>query len=969
MLINPTVHKLNCDIESYSATDIKRAGAWKYWEDPQAEVILFGYSLDGAPVRVVDLTADTLPPNIVDALKSPDVLLSGWNVSFEWLGCSKHLNYELPTSKLRDTMLSAAYCGFPLSLEAAGEAIGLGEDKKKITAGKALIRYFSVPCKPTKTNGGRTRNLPAHAPDKWLEYIAYNAGDVRAEMAIEDILSPWPVPDWLQEEWRLTLVQNNRGVGIDTELVTGALHCYEIAQQRLLAEAREITGLDNPNSVQQLSKWLSAEMGVPVDGLDKRSVGIYLDLVSNTEKSKRVLEIRQELGKSSVKKFHAMEDAACRDGRIRGVTQFYGAHTGRAAGRMIQTQNFPRSSVENEAMAREIVKAHDVEMLGMLYGSVPDTLSSLLRSALVPAPGNTMAACDLAAIEARVLAWVVGEEWVLDVFKTHGKIYETTASRLFKVPFDSIDKKSKYRQQGKVADLACIAEGQLVLTDKGLVPIEEITRNHLLWDGKQWVRHGGVIYKGTREVINYEGLTATTDHLVWVEGQCQPIHFGVAAACGAHLLQTGDGGRSIRACRNYQRRETVERGLEPLLCSNPLYNLRPRPLDNFRQSDARKIKRLSKLFATAKTLPKMVVQAVVRCKGALLQSKFSGVSQLRRPGDNLRFSVSGVGSEILGSHAWNPQPMLGHRPDRQRQRLRPGQSTLCHAESESRQPQSHRSPAVGTGEMALRANCCGAETQIRDDPRRNPCGCRESRSGETQKLARNKEKVRVYDILNSGPKHRFTVSNVLVHNCGYGGSVGAISAMDFNNEIQENDKPGLVARWREEHPMTVQFWWDVDNAIKDTIQKGHANVIRCVTTRLERSGTRTFLTIELPSGRKLFYPEPYIAEGNFNRPAIWYWGINQQTRKWEPIQTYGPRVVENIIQAIARDVIYTKITDTEKAEIPIVFSVHDEAVADVQTDDADALAHQMEDIMCTPIPWAADLPLGAEAWAGEWYRK
>lgn len=395
-----------------------------------------------------------------------DCLKHAYNAAFEWYCLCRHFKH-LPfdagwLTEWRDTMLHGLYCGYTAGLAATGEALGLPQDKRKLSAGSALIRTFCVPRKPTARNPS-TRVRPAAEPEKWRLFKEYNAQDVVTEQEIERRLSVWPVPDAVQKQWETDILINARGVAVDLDLVHGALSCSARVTQELTQEAVQISGLDNPNSVAQLSRWLEDETGAEVADLRKDTVARMLADGAPSEAVQRMLEIRQELGKTSNKKYAAMDAGAGEGGRVRGLLQFYGANrTGRWAGRLVQVQNLPRTHLPGIELARERVKAEDVDTLRMLYGSVPDTLSQLIRTALVPAPGHRFVDADFSAIEARVIAWLSGEEWVLDVFRTHGKIYEATASQMFGVPLERIKKGNPeydLRQKGKVATLALGYQG------------------------------------------------------------------------------------------------------------------------------------------------------------------------------------------------------------------------------------------------------------------------------------------------------------------------------------------------------------------------------------------------------------------------------------------------------------------------------------------------------------------------------
>lgn len=454
---------LSIDLETYSDVNLKKAGLYRYVQSPAFEILLFAYSFDGAPTQVIDMAqGEKIPLEVIHALTDPQCLKHAYNAAFEWYCLSKYMGAQLPPSQWRDTMLHGLYAGYTAGLDATGRALGIAEDKQKLTTGKALIRYFCVPCKPTKANGGRTRNYPHHDLEKWALFKTYNGQDVVAEMEIERRLSVFPVPDFVQKQWETDLLINARGVAVDMDFCEGALELGETIRAQLTDEAVQLSGLQNPNSVKQLARWLSAETGDDITTLRKETIKELLGR-DNADHVQRMLEIRQELGKTSTKKYDAIEAAVCDDGRVRGLLQFYGANrTGRWAGRLVQVQNLPRTYTEPLEFARELVKGRKLDALRTVYGSPNDTLSQLIRTAFVAAPGNVLIDADFSAIEARVISWLADEEWRLEVFRTHGKIYEASASQMFGVPLERIKKGNpeySLRQRGKVAELALGYQG------------------------------------------------------------------------------------------------------------------------------------------------------------------------------------------------------------------------------------------------------------------------------------------------------------------------------------------------------------------------------------------------------------------------------------------------------------------------------------------------------------------------------
>lgn len=459
---------LTIDLETYSPQDIGKVGAYRYAQDPDFEILLCSAAVDDGRVQLTDTTENSLIglTALNPLLFDPRYTKRAWNAAFEWWCLSErfHLTQQQREDWLEqweDSMVHAMYCGLPASLKEAGKALRLPEDKAKMREGAALIRYFCCPCKPTKTNGGRTRNLPEHDPAKWEIFRQYNIRDVETERHIDNLLAPFTVPDFIWQQWRDDVRMNSRGIATDAELTSGALWCGQMYSAELFKEAQQITGLINPSAPGQLKAWLR-DNGLALPDMQKATVAEALKQ-PQPPSVKRVLEIRQGLGKSSLKKYDAIQAATGPDGRIRGTLQFYGAtRTGRWAGRLLQVQNLPRTYLKHQNEVRQLIKGKQVEALEMIYGDVNDVLSQMIRTALIPAPGSVFIDADFSAIEARLIAWEAKEEWVLDVFRTTGKIYETTAAKMFGIPVETIVKGNpnySYRQRGKVATLALGYQG------------------------------------------------------------------------------------------------------------------------------------------------------------------------------------------------------------------------------------------------------------------------------------------------------------------------------------------------------------------------------------------------------------------------------------------------------------------------------------------------------------------------------
>lgn len=660
---------LSIDIETKSSVDIGKAGLYRYAQSEDFEVLLFAYQMDDGEVELVDLAqGEQIPENVQLMLKDAAVVKHAYNAAFEWY-CLNRAGYETPLEQWRCTMIHGLYCGYTAGLDATGKAIGLPQDKQKLTTGKALIRYFCVPCKPTKSNGNRTWNLPRHAPEKWELFKEYCKQDVVTERAILKRLNYFPVPEEEQELWQQDIRMNAFGVRVDSKLIEGALTIDGVSSAELTEEAINITGLQNPNSTAQLKVWVekelsdSLEMDVELPGLRKEDVSMLLERNDLPKEIRRVLEIRQQLGKTSIKKYVAMETAKGADERVRGLTQYYGANrTGRWAGRLVQLQNLPRNYLKTLDYARQLVKEKNYDGIRFLYGNVPDTLSQLIRTAFIPSEGHKFVVADFSAIEARVIAWLAGEQWVNEVFATHGKIYEATASQMFHVPIEKIVKGNpeySLRQKGKVATLA----------------------------------------------LGYQGGTAA-------------------------LIAMG--------------------------------------------------------------------------------------------------------------------------------------------------------------------------------------------------------------ALNMG--------------------------------LAEEELPDIVQRWRNANPRIRDLWYAVEQAALTTMQTAQPQGINGLIFRYEGELMygQSFLTVQLPSGRKLFYPKPFLKENQFGKMAIHYYTVGQQTKKWEVASTYGGKMTENIVQAIARDCLAEPLRRIEQLGLQVVFHVHDEVIIDAPME---VTVEQICDLMAEPISWAPGLLLKGAGFESSYYMK
>lgn len=951
---------MGIDIETYSSAPLPKCGVYRYCDAPDFEILLFSYAFDDEPVQTIDLASgETLPPEVISALKEPDVIKTAYNAQFERVCLSRYLGHWLDPHQWRCTMVMAAYLTLPGRL--ADAAVALGTTEKKMEEGKDLIRYFSVPCKPTKTNGGRTRNLPADAPEKWAVYRQYNAQDVETERAIRKALEKYPLPE---QEWELYALDqqiNDRGVRVDKKLVKNAIAVDAVFAQAACQRAKELTGLENPGSVNQLKAWL-ADQDMPMESLARK---IVQEKAAQTDGIvAELLNLRLELSKTSVKKYEAMARCVCRDGRIHGMMQFYGAsRTGRFASRILNMQNLPQNHLPDLELAREIVKSGDEELLDALFASVPGTLSELIRTAFIPKDGCRFLVADFSAIEARVLAWLANEEWVLEEFRGKGKIYEATASRMFHIPQETIVKGNpnyEYRQKGKQATLSCIAEGQLVLTDHGLIRIENVKQYHRLWDGENWVSHEGVVYRGQMEVMTYDGLTATADHLVWIEGQARPVYFGFAAASGAHLMRTEYCGQAIRMGKDNQPGKTVERAMEPVLRTDGMRFLPQYSMDVSFQSDSGNIQRVSKLLSEAQADSNVAGAAADRCKRTLRKPQRQAVSFIWRPRRQILLSVRHSGGNLDSEKCSECTAGVRDGSHRQQRSLCAGEHPICSQRKESGQPARDGIIGMGSGILALFSKCGHQDAVFRENTGRNHRISAGGGAHEAKKLEAHRRTARLYDIRNAGPHHRFTVSGRLVHNCGYGGGVGALKAMGA--KMPEEEMQPLVDAWRAANPNIVAFWSALDRAARTVIRRKTSAHVGKVT--LYWQDDKMFM--RLPSGRNLCYQSPHFTENRFGSDAIGYYAPNAAGQMVVQ-ETFGGKLAENATQAIARDILAHALLTLEKNGYPVVFHVHDEAVIEKPT--GQGSLEEACRLMAIEPDWAKDLPLRADGYECAYYQK
>lgn len=899
---------LHIDLETYSDIDIGKCGAYRYVDSPNFEILLLAYAYDDEPVTVIDVAQrEGWPTQVLDDILSSDITKVAHNAAFERICLSKFLNTHLDPKAWHCTMVHALSLGFPASLADVGKALNLEEDKQKMAVGKRLITYFCKPCKPTQANGQRTRNYPHHDPEKWDLFKEYNRQDVVTEQAIYERLVKFPLPESEQQLYCLDQSINDYGIGVDTDLMDKVIGYSMDYEAHMRKECEKLTGGINVHSIVQLKQWLTEQEGRQIDSLTKDDVDQLLKLDLKPE-SKRILELRQETGKTSVKKYEAFERSICSDGRIRGAFQFYGAgRTGRWAGRLIQPQNFPRNAFEDIALARQMVKSEQWDEIEMLYGSMNDVFSTLIRTLVVPPQGMTFAIADYSAIEARVVAWMADEKWRQDVFANGGDIYCMSATQMFGVPVEKHGQNSHLRKKGKVAELACISEYEPVLTDQGWVPIKYITKKMLVWDGTEFVKHDGLVYRGIKGVITYDGVTATPDHLVYVERKHNAIHFGESAKSGSHLLEAGNGWDGLRSSGNHQPREKMDKGMAQTLCTRKVSGLWGYKMGKLRKSPKRFVKGLSALY-TGKACSSVAVQKVYGSKTKMHKSKGRKLQKLWGKRNRISLQKYQRSLPVYDGHLWLSRPEFRTRQDRRQRPLRARKSSMGYPST---------------------------------------------------KLYKSKK---VYDILNCGERHTFTVRGYLVHNCGYGGGVGALRKMGGEQMgLTEKEMDDIVKKWRRSSPHVVKLWRELGDAAIEAIDTRLR--VKC-SHGVSFKYAKGILFMTLPSGRSLAYVQP-----RFDGRELTYMGMNQTTRKWERTKTWGGKLTENLIQAIARDCLAVSMSKIQKAGYHIVMHVHDEVIVEVPEDDAEGHLKRIEELMGEQIDWAPGLILTADGFTSEYYRK
>lgn len=951
--------ELHLDIETYSTVDLKKNTVYRYVEDEEWMILICSWCIGRGEIHTAygHEEIKTIP-----GLFDPAVKKIAHNSDFERINFSALKGLPVGTyidpEEYIDTAVLASLWGYPRSLKGFCKVVG-GEAKDE--AGGRLINMFSVP----NRKGGRT--LPEERPADWEAYVEYNRQDV---VSMRDNIyrlgKGFPSAEEY-EAWITATRINDRGIKIDTALAGAAHRQYEANKARDLARVKEITGLDNPNSVQQFKGWL-ADQGFEMESIDKAHVAELLERDDLPDEVREAVERKQLAALSAATKYVIAQGSTNSDGRLRGTIKYSNANTGRMTGVTLSPHNLPRdhfTDAEGEHDTEAEQAAIDKLLAGVHVGS--EDLKKLVRPLLM----GPFTVSDYSAIEARLTAWAAGEDSVLESFRNGEDIYVATAERMggAKAGFD--------RQRGKSATLGCIAEGSQVLTNRGSVPIENVGIADKVWDGVEFVRHEGVVYKGQKEVMHYDGLTATPDHKVWAsfKGESRVVRLDYAASCGARLIRTGSNGAPVRLGEDHR----------------PGGSLHPEGLAHADDADRVHWMRTSAVvepgkFALGPLEGLPVVQQSASApevpgsdshcgQAAMHESSRPELGALRSSGDNLRFSISDRGRTLDFGEPGGEAAKARTRSCGQRQGVCSGKPPLGNSGPEPSQSTEHDLSRIPPGRVALRGADNPTETSRGVHPRRDHRASASCGKGEAQELARNRTTVAVYDILNAGPRHRFTVSDVLAHNCGFGGGAGALLNLG-GAKIYPKGTPddviwegltSLVETWRVAHPHIVSWWKQVHTAFD---KGGPAS--RRIPVDVEIVGNDRY--VWLPSGRALVYHNcrrEYVQPKDRNGKPLPY-----RRRAWvcdavvgngtQRRIVGGPTQVENIIQAIGRDLLTHALVNVERAGFRTVTHVHDEIVTETT---GGLTVERLSSLMCDLPDWAEGLPVEAAGYTTQRYRK
>lgn len=996
------------DSETFSAFDLTRVGTYKYAAN--CEVMLLPYALDDKPVLVPDLTEEEVPEELIERLRHSDDLIVAHNAMFDRNVIEHVLGIDTDIRRWRCSMVKAMSLGLPGSLGHLGAALGLKEDYKKIMDGKKLINRF---CSPAPKNHKVYRYDKTTHPDEWTRFVDYARQDVESMRHIWYLLPEWNYSGQELDLYHLDQEINDRGFLIDMDLVHAAIRAASRCQDKLASEIDHLTrgAVTKATQRDKLLEHIAVEYGLMLAGMTKADVEEALNSTDVTEPVKKLLLIRQKASKSSTAKYEALLRAVSADNRLRGTLQYDGAsRTRRWSGRTFQPQNLTRPTMKADAIEQgiEMMKA-DCEDL--IFDNVMELASNAVRGVIVAPEGHKLVVSDLSNIEGRMNAWLSGEEWKLQAFRDFDAgeghdLYKLAYSRAFGIRPEQVT--GDQRQIGKVMELACIAENELVLTNKGLIPIEKVDLSMLVYDGNDFVKHEGVVYQGIREVIEYDGLKATADHKVWVNGQDKPIHFGEAASSGQSLQQPRPSWFKVWVARNNKPGKTLSKRLDALLRKNALCRLWQSAMDLPIQHDARQIERLSDVYAEpASYRTQMVAEKSVSDETTLHESKRQGLQKLRRAGHRISILFS-KGWRYLDTRASWTATRQRTRSNRQPQTLHSREPAMGHQVAEHiEQSQGdcvasgYRMDIYGKSLQRVYHWAVTATGFIKRANNRLRESCGLSKTQELERHPTKTTRVRVYDILNAGPRRRFVVSGKLVSNCGYEGGVGAFIVMaagyDMDLELMADVvlptlSPRIMSEakkawgyankrrathglsetvfvgcdsvkrlWREAHPAITAMWPAMVKAAKSAILKPGT---KFQAGKVEFVMHKQWLLMRIPSGRVLCYYKAKVEDSG----SLSFWGVNSKTRKFQKQYTYGGSLLENATQSASRDVLADNMPAAEEAGYQIILTVHDELIT--ETPDADEYSvDELSAIMATNPPWAEGLPLAAAGFETKRYRK
>lgn len=991
------------DLETYCDTPIKH-GTYHYAE--RVEILLLSWAIDDAVPQVVDIAnGEHLPRELQEAMSSSEFLVWFQNGDkFDWPVLERvwpNLAKTIPQERRRDTMVQAYSHSLPGNLEMMADALGVHEDKRKLKTGRDMIRLF---CMPPPANVKRSRVTKATHPVEWEQFKDYAKQDIVTMRECHRRMPAWNYKGKQLDLWFLDQKINRRGMCMDVELAEAAVHASEISKKQLAIRTKDMTDGEVGSATQrdEMLRHILGTYGVSLPDMQKDTLTRRITDESLPEELRELMRVRLQSTTTSVAKFTTLLNGVNSDGRLRGCMQYRGAgRTGRVGHRLFQPGNMPRPSMKPEEIEWAI-KLLKLDAAHLAYPNVMKVCSNTIRGTIIAPPGKKLVVADLANIEGRMAAWLAGEEWKLQAFRDYDKgigpdLYIKSYASSFNVPVEGVPEKGSERQIGKV----CLAQGSLILTQRGLVPIEKVTPGMRVWDGVDWVAHRGVVCNGIKEVITYDGLTATPDHKVWVYGTSEPIPFKQAATSGQHLLESGAGRLPIRIVDRDVAHPAVHPRVEWPVRTHAVPGMWSRTLDGLHELGEWSKHCLQRLWARAADTG-MALAAAGASAAALHQPQSTRMASLRGAWCRIPVRLSD-GSRVISDQQFRSTGSKnGGRSARQRWALRKGQPSVGH---EAAKPAQYTT-----------------------------------------------SKARVYDILNAGPRHRFTASGKLVSNCElmfqYGGGVGAwitgaaTYGIDLNqmteqvwgtlpewakneaegflewlcaeaDEMYRREREKLVAKhedlgrealneelshaavksearklkarhmlpertfiacdaikrlWRRAHPEISSYWKELENMIRAAIESPGQ---RFTARRLVIQRDGAWLRIRLPSGRALCYPSPawdFVAPPR-KYPGFSYMGLDQYTKRWQRLGSYGGKVFENVTQAAACDQLLECGIPVEEAGFEIVLSVHDEYVTEAPADRDDLSAARLGELMCSGLGWNQGLPLAAAGWSGARYRK